>query len=152
MTNATNPATSKVETTKTSLTLRRIIKATPEEAYDAWADPSKFQSWFMGRIRDWTYQQDMKVGGKFDIVMKHEGDDLSHTGEYRILDRPNTIQFTWISKFTDEKESLVTINFHKHGDGTELILTHEQLPENAVEPHTQGWTEYTGKMDAWLQK
>ncbi len=151
MTNATNESTNKVEMTKTSLTLRRIINATPEEAYDAWADSSKFQSWFMGRIRDWSYQQDVQVGGKFEIVMKHEGEDLPHTGEYRILDRPNTIQFTWSSKNTNEKETLVTINFHKHGNGTELILTHEQLPEEWVEPHTQGWTMFVGKMEAWLE-
>ncbi len=144
--------TKATETDKTSLTIRRVVKATPEEAYDAWADPAMFQQWFMGRIRDWSYQQDVSVGGKYEIVMKHEGNDLPHSGEYRILDRPNTIQFTWTSKHTDERETLVTLNFYKHEDGTELILTHERLPEPWVEPHTQGWNGFIGKMESWMEK
>ena len=144
--------TANIDTTKTGLTLRRVVNATPEEAYDAWADPEKFQQWFMGRIRDWSYKQDVRVGGAYEIIMKHEGKDMPHTGEYKILDRPNKIQFTWSSGSTNNQETLVTIEFRAHENGTEVILIHEGIPEEFVEPHTKGWTQFVGKMADWLEK
>lgn len=137
---------------KTNLSIRRVVSATREEAYDAWADPKSFQQWFMGSIRDWSYEQDVRVGGRFEIMMKHEGEDMPHHGEYKVLDRPNQIQFTWASKNTNNKETLVTIEFLPNGDGTEVVLTHSALPGEFVEPHIQGWTQFVEKMDVWLTK
>ena len=41
----------------------------------------------------------------------------------------------------DVSGSIVTVEFPGKGDSTELILTHERLPDaKAIEGHTQGWT------------
>jgi len=139
-------------TSQTSLTVRKTVACTPEEAFDAWTNPELFQQWFMGTIRDWTYELDIREGGKFNIMMKHEGEDLPHRGEYKLLDRPHKLQFTWISKFTGEKETLVTIEFKPDGDKTIVILTHEGVPEQWVDGHTEGWGGFIDKLVAWKQK
>ena len=139
-------------TTNTSLTVRRTLDCSPEEAFDAWANPELFQQWFMGKIRDWTYDLDIRVGGKFTINMKHEGETLPHSGEYKILDRPNKLQFTWNSKYAGDHDSTVTIEFKANGDKTDLLLTHIGVPEEHVKGHTEGWTSFVDKMESWLAK
>ena len=137
---------------KTSLTVRKTIDCTPEEAFDAWTDPELFQQWFMGTIRDWTYDLDIREGGRFMIMMKHEGEDLPHSGEYRIIDRPNKLQFTWNSKNAGDHDSLVTIDFIPVDGKTQVVLTHEGVPEAQVEGHTKGWGGFVDKMATWLTK
>lgn len=137
---------------KTSLTVRKTLDCSPEEAFDAWTNPELFQQWFMGTIRDWTYDLDIREGGTFMIMMKHEGQDLPHSGEYRIIDRPNKLQFTWNSKYAGDHDSLVTIDFVLVDGKTQLVLTHEGVPEEQVEGHTKGWGGFVDKLAAWLSR
>ena len=137
---------------KTSLTVKRTLDCSPEEAFDAWTNPELFQQWFMGRIRDWTYDLDIREGGRFEIVMKHEGEDLPHSGEYRILDRPNKLQFTWNSMCAGDHDSVVTIDFKRNGEKTDLLLTHVGVPENEVKGHTDGWGGFVDKLATWLSR
>jgi uncharacterized protein YndB with AHSA1/START domain len=138
--------------TNTSLTVRKTLECTPEEAFDAWTNPDLFQQWFMGTVRDWTYELDIQVGGKFMIMMKHEGETLPHSGEYRLLDRPRKLEFTWNSKYAGDHDSTVTIEFKPNGDKTDLLLTHVGVPEEFVKGHTEGWTSFVDKMAAWLTR
>ena len=86
---------------------------------------------------------DARVGGRYEVLMHRAEDSLLHTGVYRVIDRPRRLVFTWISPATEQRESLVTVDFLARGDRTEVIVTHEQLPQtaDAVPSHTEGWTQ-----------
>jgi uncharacterized protein YndB with AHSA1/START domain len=60
------------------------------------------------------------------------------------------LSFTWISNATDHKPTVVTIEFHERGTGTELVLTHRRLAPKAVEAHRQGWTDIMRLLDEAL--
>jgi uncharacterized protein YndB with AHSA1/START domain len=66
---------------------------------------------------------------------------VEHTGEYLTIEPPSRLSFTWISKHTDQRPTVVTIEFHERDGGTEVILTHRGLPAREVEGHRQGWTD-----------
>ena len=84
---------------------------------------------------------DPKVGGSFEIVMYSADGSRVHSGVYRVIDRPRRLVFTWISRGTKQTQSLVTVEFRAGRRTTEVVLTHEQLPDDsAVQPHTKGWT------------
>jgi uncharacterized protein YndB with AHSA1/START domain len=62
------------------------------------------------------------------------------------------LSFTWISRATDHRPTVVTIEFHERGTGTELVLTHRRLAPKAVEGHRKGWTDIVRLLDEALTR
>ena len=77
---------------------------------------------------------------------------VEHTGEYLAIEPPSRLSFTWISKHTEQRPTVVTIEFHERGTGTELVLTHRGLPPREVEGHRQGWTDILRVLEAVLTR
>lgn len=122
------------------LTVRREIAATPAELFDAWLDPARLTAWMKpGDAKRSTITADARVGGEFEVMMQTPRGRMPHTGAYQVIDRPRRIAFTWNSDAAGEHNSLVTLDFAPAGRGTEVVLTHENLPAGEVEGHTQGW-------------
>ena len=124
------------------LTVRREIEASADELFDAWLDPASLAVWMRpGDITRAVASVDPKVGGSFEIVMYSANGSRVHSGVYQVIDRPRRLVFTWISPGTKQTESLVTVEFRADRQTTEIVLTHERLPDDgAVPPHTKGWT------------
>lgn len=137
-------------TKPTSLTVRRTIACTPEAAYDAWTVPAQMLTW-SAPSEGSTFEFDVRVGGAYLMNVMYEGTLLPHSGEYKVLDRPKKVQQTWTSPPTHNQETMVTIVFKAVGDKTEVSLAHERLPEDAVEPHRQGWEGVLEMMANWLE-
>ena|ERR1700741_4154328 len=123
--------------------VRREIRASAEELFDAWLDPESLAVWMQpGDTKRTTVSVDARVGGQFEIVMHHPNGPIPHRGSYREIDRPRRLVFTWNSPYAGEHGSLVTVEFRPAGDATEIVLTHERLPSvEMVKAHTQGWTD-----------
>jgi uncharacterized protein YndB with AHSA1/START domain len=133
-----------------TLTLRRVLPASRDKVFAAWLDP-KSLSIFMAPRPGWsaTAEVDARVGGKYCINMRVDGRDRPHSGEYLIIDPPKQLSFTWKSHSTNMTPSVVTIDFLEHGAGTELVLTHRNLPVSAVEGHREGWTAILRMLDSF---
>ena len=91
-------------------------------------------------IRHTSAKADARVGGSYEIIMRGDEKTYSHHGVYRVIDRPRRLVFTWISHGTEGCETLVTVDFLPRDRRTEVVVTHEQLPEGARESHDKGWT------------
>jgi hypothetical protein len=78
--------------------------------------------------------------------------DRSFTRECRTIDRPRRLAFTWITASTENRETLVTVDFVRLGQRTEVVVTHEQLPESARPSHHKGWTSGLEHLDEACQK
>jgi uncharacterized protein YndB with AHSA1/START domain len=130
----------------------RRLPAAPGEVFDAWIDVDSLTQWMCaGTSRVTAAELDPRVGGRFRIVMSGERGDTEHTGEYRELRRPHRLIFTWVSKNTLGRETLVTVELRAVGEDTELILTHERLPDDeARRRHGQGWASIAEKLAASL--
>ena len=49
--------------------------------------------------------------------------------------------FTWYSDATHHTETLVTVEFYAANASTEIVLTHERMPDHeAGLKHIHGWT------------
>ena len=125
------------------LVVRREIRATPEQLFDAWLDPEALVQFMLpGPTKRTTAKVDSRVGGRFEIVMHTPDGSVSHTGTYRRIDRPRTLAFTWNSKYAGDGDSLVTVEFRAAKGATEIVLTHEGLPsDEMVKAHTGGWSD-----------
>lgn len=121
-----------------ALVLERILPAPPEEVFAAWTTPERMSEW-MSPNGTAEAEVDLRVGGAFRVTMSGDGFAIDHTGEYVEFDPPRRLVFTWISPYTGPEPSLVTVELHPHDDGTRLVLTHERLPDRAVDGHLDGW-------------
>jgi uncharacterized protein YndB with AHSA1/START domain len=133
--------------------VRRTIPATAEELFDAWLEPEALAIWMRpGPISRTTATVDACVGGRYEIVMEVDGRTIPHTGEYRVIDRPRRLVFTWLSPYTDRRNTLVTVEFLPLAQHTEVVITHEMLPETEREGHRSGWTGALDKLFARYDK
>ncbi len=125
-----------------SLTVRREVAAAPPELFDAWLDPNRLAGWMRpGDTDRSTITTDPRVGGEFEILMETPRGEIPHTGAYQMINRPKRLAFTWNSPAAGNRNSLVTIDFKPAGRGTEVVLTHENLPSpEEADGHREGWS------------
>jgi uncharacterized protein YndB with AHSA1/START domain len=136
------------------LVVRRQIAVPRERVFQAWLDSESLAQWMRpGNFTHATVSVDPRVGGGFRIMMegRPEG-DVEHRGEYLAIEPPSLLSFTWISRYTDQEPTVVTIEFHDRGTGTELVLTHRRLPPGEIEGHRKGWTDVVRLLDETLTR
>jgi uncharacterized protein YndB with AHSA1/START domain len=140
--------------TPPSLCIVRVLPARPEEVFDAWIDPESLRTWMCpGAMSVSAVEVDARVGGSFRIVMRGAQGDVEHTGRYREIRRPERLVFTWASRITAGRETLVTIELRARADGTELTLTHAELPDDETRRlHQGGWASIVEKLAAQLAR
>jgi uncharacterized protein YndB with AHSA1/START domain len=136
-----------------AVVVRRMIAASPEELFDAWLDAEALGTWMRpAGIRHTSAQTEPRVGGSYEIIMQGDEKTYPHHGVYRLIDRPRQLVFTWLSHATEGATSLVTVDFLPRGERTEVVVTHEQLPEGARESHTTGWTSGIERLAAFFAR
>jgi uncharacterized protein YndB with AHSA1/START domain len=144
-----------------SLTVRKILPCSVEEAFQAWTKPELFKQWF---APDPTMQTvadiDLRLGGKYQIGFKPAGGapTLVVGGEFLTIEAPRRLEYTWIwekASHPDWKDrTIVKVEFNSVGpERTEIVLTHERFSDsNARESHHQGWTAIIDRMAAAVGK
>jgi uncharacterized protein YndB with AHSA1/START domain len=136
-----------------AVVVRRTIAASAEDLFDAWLDPEALAQWMRpGTIQSTVARVEPHVGGSYEITMQAASGPILHKGVYRTIDRPTRLAFTWITAFTENQETLVTVDFIRLGQRTEVVVTHEQLPESARPSHHKGWTSGLEHLDEACQK
>ena len=143
---------------KTTLEIKRLIKAPRERVYAAWTDPAQLKQWFgPENVQTRDLIADARVGGKFrwDII-DPDGDEMTVHGEYRELQLDKKIVFTWQwddDEVWENRASIVSVELDDADGGTELRLTHEQLPsEQSRDGHTRGWNSALDKLEKLFSK
>jgi uncharacterized protein YndB with AHSA1/START domain len=133
-----------------ALKLVRTFEASPEVVYRAWTDPEVMGKWFAPlEMTTSIAEVDLKVGGKHRIGMKSAAGELYiATGIYREIIPGEKLILTW--RWETEPSSpdtLVTVEFRKSGQNTELVFTHENFTtEEEVEDHREGWEGALSKL------
>jgi uncharacterized protein YndB with AHSA1/START domain len=123
------------------LRITRHFDAAPERVFDAWLDPETVGKWLfatpMGQMT--CVQIDARVGGKF-LLIRREGDDVEHMGEYLELDRPRRLAFIFkVPKYSSENTRVI-IDIVPAAGGCDLTLTHEAVLPEWLDRTRQGWT------------
>ena len=130
------------DTPVATVQIRRRVKAGAEQIFDLWTKPDLMVRWmspFPGVV-DCKASCDLRPGGAFSLVMLSGESSREVSGTYVQIDRPRKLVFTWIGPLTNNVNTLVTVELTPRGDETDLVLTHERLPTQAIhEGHTRGW-------------
>ena len=75
-------------------------------------------------------------------------------GKFLEVDAPKRIVYTWRwSTAPDSEETIVTVEFHERGTGTELVLRHDRFPTKDMrDHHEQGWKHCLDQLEAFINK
>jgi uncharacterized protein YndB with AHSA1/START domain len=82
-----------------------------------------------------------RVGGSLYILMRGPNKNYEHNGEFKVVERPSRLAFTWTGPHLDDKVTLVTVEFIPlSGTETELVLKHQYIPKTEErDNYYQGW-------------
>ena len=145
---------STVAAVKPSLTISRRFKAAPARVYAAWTEPAQIARWFgPGKIEIVEAVFEARAGGRFMIHGRapDTGEDHRVAGVVQEAVPNQKVVYTWAWQSTPERQSLVTVECRPDGDGTLLVLTHEQFfDEPARDRHNMGWTGALDKLEKYL--
>ena len=112
-----------------------VFKATPEEVYDAVVDAKKHSKFSQSKATN-----NAKVGGKFTAY------DNYISGENLKLEKGKKIVQKWTSTdFPKGHYTEVVFEFKKQGDGTKLIFTQNNVPDENYADIKKGWIEFYWK-------
>ena len=148
-----------------TLIVRRLLKAPQELAFNAWTAPEHIQHWMrpepgMGVT---LVKMDLRVGGRYRIQMKNEeGEYFTAVGEFKEVKAPERLVYTWDwekdgggEEFgeVEGKTSLMTVEFLKRGEKTELVLMHSRFATaESRDNHARGWSKIADSFASFLEK
>lgn len=136
-----------IETEPVEIT--RVVSAPIAEVFRWWTEPQLLERW-MSPVGTVEAEIDLRVGGRLRIVMRDEGIEIEHHGEYLEIDRPRRVVFTWQSRFTGGP-SLVSVSLEPAGDeATRVMIVHSQLPPDAATSHASGWGAMVDRLEREL--
>jgi uncharacterized protein YndB with AHSA1/START domain len=122
----------------TTLVLRRTFTATRPRVFRAWITQQALEYWFKPKGMRMTVRAlDVREGGSFHFEIEN-GSTI--VGTYLHIVPPEKLVFTWSwesiqgRKTSENKETVVTLEFLERGQTTEIVLTHQHLvvPEQRV--------------------
>lgn len=135
------------------LLVHRVLNASPQRVYQAWTDPALAQKFLSpGEVQIAEISLEVRVGGSYRIVMqKPGGERLVVGGVYREVVPERRLVMTWRWEEddpNDEYDTLLTVEFAPHGNGTALTLRHDRFakPESR-DNHEHGWNLILDKME-----
>ena len=134
-----------------SVTLHRVLKATPEKVYRAFTDPLAMSSWIPPYGFICSVQQfEAKVGGTYKMSFTNFSTGNSHSFGGKFLEIKPNEYLRYTDKFDDPNlpgEMITTIWLKKNIAGTDLKITQEGIPEAIpAEMCYLGWQESLDKL------
>ena len=138
-----------------TLHLERVLSAPRLRVFEACTEPELLAEWWGPRgFTAPGIDLDLRVGGRYRIAMQPpEGELFYLTGEFREVDRPSRLSYTfrWEEPDPDDQETVVTLSFRERGDSTELTLDQGSFAtEGRYELHHAGWTDGLERLEAAL--
>jgi uncharacterized protein YndB with AHSA1/START domain len=124
------------------LVVRKTIQATPERLFQAWTEPAQLQQWWGPEgVKCIDPEVDLRVGGRYRIGNQlPDGKVLWIAGEFEVIEPPHKLTYTWQLEGNSNAFERVTVRFEPRGEATEVIVTHEHIPNETLrDQHQLGW-------------
>jgi uncharacterized protein YndB with AHSA1/START domain len=129
------------------------IDARADRVFDALARSEERLAWWgrTGRFRATRMESDLRTGGKWTMWFETPRGLATVTGEYRAVEPPHLLVFTWRPSWYDAPESLVRIEIEETERGTRVRLTHSGLVTEADRTSNSGWPDLLNALRAHVE-
>jgi uncharacterized protein YndB with AHSA1/START domain len=129
------------------------IRASAERIFEALTDPQQRIKWWgdQSSYRATHMESDLRPGGKWSTRGTGFGKPFTVRGEYRVVERPRVLAFTWIPDWQQHAaESLVRFDLIEKDGVTTVRLTHSGLTPEGRQAH-RGWARMLGWLRAFVE-
>ena len=137
------------------LFVETTIQASREKVFEAWTNPKSLAVWMRPKgVTAVDAELDVRVGGTLRVVTKGDEGNCEYTGEYRVIEPPSKLVFTWTSKDTDRQPTTITVDLAEDElePGCQLAVAHSGfVSPAAMQRYGAGWTVMLEKL-AVLEK
>jgi uncharacterized protein YndB with AHSA1/START domain len=135
-----------------TLEMNRVLAAVPSVVFGAFSDSSELAKWWGPEgFTTLSLEFQPRVGESYRIEMQPpEGEAFYLTGEFREVDPPARLAFTfvWEDPDPDDVETLVVLSFRDLGESTEVAFTQGPFKTEARRAlHRDGWTDSFDKLE-----
>jgi uncharacterized protein YndB with AHSA1/START domain len=131
------------------------IKAPAQRIFAALTDPAERLKWWGGpggRFTLTAFESDLRPGGKFVMRAESFGREVTIKGEYRQIDPPHLLVFTWLPDWYEgATESLVRWDLEEHNRITTVRLTHSGLLTESARENHRGWPQILGWLQSYIE-
>jgi uncharacterized protein YndB with AHSA1/START domain len=133
-----------------------MIESSAERIFEALTNPDERMKWWgaEGRFQVTHFESDFRTGGKWTMRGNGMGGKpFTVAGEYREIDRPRLLVFTWLPDWHENAtETLVRWNLKENGGVTTVRLTHSGLASEESRTSHRGWPQILGWLKAYIEQ
>ena len=129
------------------------FEVSSDRVFEAWLDPEMLSRWMFGQeVRDEEIvglENKPSEGGTFSYKVLRNGKVPDHRGTYRLIERPDRLDFTWGVDAEAGDESVVSVRIDSTDAGCRLTLVHKMDPEwdEYKERTKEGWNYMPGRLN-----
>jgi uncharacterized protein YndB with AHSA1/START domain len=126
------------------LRIERTFDAPADRVFEAWTSEEVLRRWLHG-MPGWetpTAEVDLRVGGRIRIVMRDptDGTEAGAAGEYRVVEPPHRLVFTWVWDDQPDRPQLIELEFSEREGRTTVLMTNSAIPtDERLESQERGW-------------
>lgn len=138
--------------------IRRVLHASPDAVFAAFADPALVARWLRPApdVTLTVLAFDFRPGGAYRLAYDvPDGRRMVVGGNYRAIERPSRIVFSWLIEPPDEHagiDSEVTVTLVPDAGATLLTIRHAKFGRaDADVRHQEGWRGALDLLDALLR-
>jgi uncharacterized protein YndB with AHSA1/START domain len=140
-----------------TLEIKRVLPAARADVFAAFSTADELARWWGPEgFSVASLEFSPRVGEAYRIEMQPpEGDPFYLTGEFREVDPPASLVFTFVyeSPDPDDVENVVELSFRDLGESTEVIFTQGPFKtEPRRELHRDGWTDTFDRLERHIRK
>lgn len=133
-----------------------VIRARSERIFQALTDPAQLPKWWgaEGRFQTTHMESDLRPGGKW--IMSGNGiggRPFTVRGEYRHVERPRLLVFTWLPDWQEDAlETVVRFDLIENDGVTTVRLTHSGLVSDGARASHKGWPQILTWLQAYCER
>lgn len=143
-------------TAERTLIIERLFDAPPEIVFEAWTKPEHLTKWWGPNNFTLPFcELDFRVGGRYRFCMRSPaGEDHWVWGEYKEIERPKRLSFTWNREDAEGNiwnSTTVRLTFADAGGKTKFTLNQTLFDTTADrDDHNGGWTQCLERLNSFV--
>jgi uncharacterized protein YndB with AHSA1/START domain len=134
------------------------IKAPAERIFAALTRPEELLKWWAaeGKFQIMHAECDLQPGGKWRMQVAGncatEATVSTVYGEYRTIDPPRVLTYTWIREHEDYPETLVRWDLEEKDGCTTVRVTHSGLVSESLRARNSGWSVIVALLQTYIEQ
>jgi uncharacterized protein YndB with AHSA1/START domain len=127
-----------------TLRIERTFHAPIEKVFDAWTNEEVLGRW-LHASPNWDTPVaivDLRVGGRIRIVMRDPVGGVEHgaSGEYRLIERPHRLVFSWTFDDHPQNHQLIELEFSEREGRTSVVMINSGIAtDDRRSDQHRGW-------------